>query len=56
MQTYAEEKWHITWFNIIGILLLVSYVYFCVHIGLTLRSEDISAAAEAWPVGIFGLV
>ncbi|KAI3796755.1 hypothetical protein L1987_39439 [Smallanthus sonchifolius] len=24
--------------------------------GLTLRSEDISAAAEAWPVGLFGLV
>ncbi|MFS8012293.1 putative sodium bile acid cotransporter, sodium/solute symporter superfamily [Helianthus anomalus] len=23
--------------------------------GLTLRSEDISAAAEAWPVGLFGL-
>ncbi|KAJ0704835.1 putative sodium bile acid cotransporter, sodium/solute symporter superfamily [Helianthus annuus] len=24
--------------------------------GLTLRSEDISAAAETWPVGLFGLV
>ncbi|KAL8247517.1 hypothetical protein R6Q59_008733 [Mikania micrantha] len=24
--------------------------------GLTLRSEDVSAAAEAWPVGLFGLV
>lgn len=24
--------------------------------GLTLRSEEVGAAAEAWPVGLFGLV
>lgn len=26
------------------------------HIGLMLRSEEIGAAVEAWPVGLFGLV
>lgn len=25
-------------------------------LGLTLRSGEIGAAAEAWPVGVFGLV
>jgi len=26
------------------------------RIGLMLRSEEIGAAVEAWPVGLFGLV
>lgn len=24
--------------------------------GITLRSDEVGAAAEAWPVGLFGLV
>jgi hypothetical protein len=31
-------------------------LFLCDFIGLTLRSGDIGAAAEAWPVGVFGLV
>jgi hypothetical protein len=31
-------------------------LFLCDFIGLTLRSGDIGAAAEAWPVGLFGLV
>lgn len=30
--------------------------YILCHKGLTLRTEEIGATAEAWPVGLFGLV
>ncbi|KAL8193113.1 hypothetical protein R6Q57_027017 [Mikania cordata] len=37
----------------IGIFIILFSAFH--DIGLTLRSEDVSAAAEAWPVGLFGL-
>ena len=42
-------------FVIRDVVLILSLPKFY-DIGLTLRSEEIGAAAEAWPVGIFGLV
>lgn len=38
------------------LLLSANYSLFFHDTGLRLRSEDIGAAAEAWPVGLFGLV
>lgn len=32
------------------------FTYVSHFVGLTLRSQEIGAAKEAWPVGIFGLV
>ncbi|CAI9091342.1 OLC1v1026350C1 [Oldenlandia corymbosa var. corymbosa] len=41
------HKYHLTKFSTFGIFIIS---------GLTLRSDAIGAAAEAWPVGLFGLV
>ncbi|KAK0591508.1 hypothetical protein LWI29_003032 [Acer saccharum] len=40
------DKYHLSKFSTVGIFIIS---------GLTLRSEEIGAAADAWPVGIFGL-
>lgn len=41
------HRYHLSKFSTFGIFIIS---------GLTLRSEEIGAAAEAWPVGLFGLV
>lgn len=41
------DKYYLSKFSTFGIFFIS---------GLMLRSEEIGAAAEAWPVGIFGLV
>ncbi|KAM7463807.1 hypothetical protein LguiA_031928 [Lonicera macranthoides] len=41
------DRYHLSKFSTFGIFIIS---------GLTLRSEEIGAAAEAWPVGLFGLV
>lgn len=41
------DRYYLSKFSTFGIFILS---------GLTLHSEEISAAAEAWPVGLFGLV
>ncbi|KAL7252692.1 hypothetical protein ACSBR1_007289 [Camellia fascicularis] len=40
------DRYYMSKFSTVGIFIIS---------GLTLRSEEIGAAAEAWPVGIFGL-
>ncbi|KAK2634252.1 hypothetical protein Ddye_029044 [Dipteronia dyeriana] len=40
------DKYHLSKFSTVGIFIIS---------GLTLRSEEIGAAVDAWPVGIFGL-
>ncbi|KAL3838201.1 hypothetical protein ACJIZ3_022792 [Penstemon smallii] len=41
------DRYYLSKFSTFGIFIIS---------GLTLRSDDIGAAAEAWPVGLFGLV
>nr|GMD58938.1 probable sodium/metabolite cotransporter BASS4, chloroplastic [Ipomoea batatas] len=41
------DRYHLSKFSTFGIFIIS---------GLTLRTEEIGAAAEAWPVALFGLV
>lgn len=66
------DKYSLSKFSTFGIFIisgkkLVLYIcFFCTvwwdnphivcYLGLTLRSDEIGAATEAWPVGLFGLV